>query len=108
MNYTRRSERHAWALLKRSYRAAFYSVFHITLFWGTFWRGLEAWGAVFKARGLVCRCVNRARKLTPQARVMFLESKRAKTHMTQAWINTARNKHARAIGLGRGEVQLGR
>jgi hypothetical protein len=32
----------------------------------------------------------------------FLESRRAKTHMTQVWINTARCKHARAIGLGEG------
>jgi hypothetical protein len=31
-----------------------------------------------------------------------LESRRAKTHMTQVWINTARCKHARAIGLGEG------
>jgi hypothetical protein len=51
---------------------------------------------------LVCGCVNRARKLTPLARVMFLESKRAITHMTQVWINTALYKHARAIGLGEG------
>jgi hypothetical protein len=61
--------------------------------------------AVFNARGLVCGCVNRARKFTPMARVMFLESKRAKTHMTQIWINTVCCKHARAIGLvgdGRG------
>jgi hypothetical protein len=61
-------------------------------------------GAVFNARGLVCGCVNRARKFTPLARVMFLESKRAKTHMTQVWINTARYKHARAIGSGEGRV----
>jgi hypothetical protein len=40
MNYTRRSERHAWALLKRSYQAAYYFVFHITVFLGDF---LEAW-----------------------------------------------------------------
>jgi hypothetical protein len=33
---------------------------------------------------------------------MFLESKQATTHMTQVWINTARRKHARAIGLGVG------
>jgi hypothetical protein len=57
---------------------------------------------VFNARGLVCVCVNRARKFTPRARVMFLGSKQAKTHMTQVWINTARCKHARAIGLGEG------
>jgi hypothetical protein len=57
---------------------------------------------VFNARGLACGCVNRARKFTPHARVMFLEIKRAKTHMTQVWINTARCKHARAIGLGEG------
>jgi hypothetical protein len=57
---------------------------------------------VFNARGLVCGCVNRARKFTPQARVMFLESKRAKTHMTHVWINNAGRKHARAIGLGEG------
>jgi hypothetical protein len=46
--------------------------------------------------------VNRAWKFTPLARVMFSESKRAKTHMTQVWINTARCRHARAIGLGEG------
>jgi hypothetical protein len=57
---------------------------------------------VFNARGLVCGCVNRARKFTPQARGMFLESKRAKTHITQVWINIARCKHARAIGLREG------
>jgi hypothetical protein len=33
---------------------------------------------------------------------MFLESKRAKPHMTQVWINIARCKLARAIGLGEG------
>jgi hypothetical protein len=59
-------------------------------------------GAVSNARGLVCGCVNRARKFTPQVRVMFLESKRAKTSMTQVWINTAHCKHARAIGVGKG------
>jgi hypothetical protein len=59
-------------------------------------------GAVFNARGLVCGCMNRAREFTPMARVMLLESKRAKTHMTQVWISTARYKHARAIGLGEG------
>jgi hypothetical protein len=59
-------------------------------------------GAVSSARGLVCGCVNRVRKFTPLARVMFLKSKRAKTHMAQVWINTARCIHARAIGLGEG------
>jgi hypothetical protein len=34
---------------------------------------------VFNARGVVCGCVNIAPKFTPQARMMFLESKRAKT-----------------------------
>jgi hypothetical protein len=57
---------------------------------------------VFNARGLVCGSVTIARKFTPLARVMFLESKQAKTHMTQVWTNTARYKHARAIGLGEG------
>jgi hypothetical protein len=57
---------------------------------------------VFNARGLVFRCVNRARKFTPLVWVILLESKQAKTHMTQVWINTARYKHARAIGLGEG------
>jgi hypothetical protein len=28
-------------------------------------------GAVFNARGLLCGCVNRAQKFTPQARVIF-------------------------------------
>jgi hypothetical protein len=46
--------------------------------------------------------VNKARKFTPLARVMFLESKRAKTHMTQVRIDNARCKHARTIGLGVG------
>jgi hypothetical protein len=59
-------------------------------------------GTVFNARGLICGCVNRARKFTPVARVMLLESKRAKTRMTQVWINTTRCEHARAIGLVRG------
>jgi hypothetical protein len=59
-------------------------------------------GAVFNARCLVCGCVNRARKFTPLARVMFLKSEQAKTHMAQVWINVARCKHARAIGLGEG------
>jgi hypothetical protein len=59
-------------------------------------------GAVFNARRLVCGCVSIARKFTPQARAMFVERKRAKTHMTQVWINTARCKHARAIGSGEG------
>jgi hypothetical protein len=57
---------------------------------------------MYNARGLVCGCVNRARKFTPHARVTFLERKRVKTNMTQVWINTARCKHARAIGLGEG------
>jgi hypothetical protein len=64
---------------------------------GAFWRGFGGVGAVFTAQDLVCGCVNRARKFTPLARVMFFESKRAKTHMTQVWINVARCKHARAI-----------
>jgi hypothetical protein len=63
---------------------------------------------VFNARGLVCECVDRARMFTPLAHVMFMESKRAKTNLTQVWMNNARCKHARAIGLGGGEVQLGR
>jgi hypothetical protein len=46
--------------------------------------------------------VNRARKFTPQARVMYFERRRAKTHMTQVPINNVRCKHARAIGLGEG------
>jgi hypothetical protein len=60
---------------------------------------------VFNARGLVCGCLNKARKFTPHARVMLLGSKRAKTLMTQVWINIARCDHAMAIGLlgeGRG------
>jgi hypothetical protein len=67
-----------------------------------FWRGFEGVGAVINARGLVSGCVNRARKFTPHARVVLLESKQAKTHMTQVWIITARCKQARAIGLGEG------
>jgi hypothetical protein len=57
---------------------------------------------VFNARGLVCGSVNKSRKFTPHARVLLLEIKRAKTHMTQVWINNARCKIARAIGLGEG------
>jgi hypothetical protein len=34
--------------------------------------------------------------------VMFLISKPVKAHMTHVWINTARFKHARAIGFGEG------
>jgi hypothetical protein len=102
LNYTRRSERHTWALLKRSYQAAYYSMLHITVFLGAFWRGFAGAGAVFNARGLVRGCVNRARKFTPLARVIFLESKRPNTHMTQVWIDTARCKYARYIGLGEG------
>jgi hypothetical protein len=41
--YTRRVERHAWALLKRSYQAVYCSVIHITIFGGLVARGLEAW-----------------------------------------------------------------
>jgi hypothetical protein len=33
---------------------------------------------------------------------MNLESKRAKTYMTQVWISTARCKHARPISFGEG------
>jgi hypothetical protein len=57
---------------------------------------------VFNARGLVCGCVNRARKFTPHARVMFLETKRVKTYITQVWIYIARCEHARVISLGEG------
>jgi hypothetical protein len=66
--------------------------------------GLGGVGAVFSARNLICGRVNRARKfMPPHARVMFLESKLAKTHITQIWINTARCKLAgRAIGFGKG------
>jgi hypothetical protein len=52
---------------------------------------------VFNARGLVCGCVNRARKFTPRARVMFLDSKRVRTHITQVWINTSSCEHTRAF-----------
>ena len=69
---------------------------------GGFWRGFGGVSAVFNARGLVCGCVTRARKFTPHTRVMYLERKRVKPHMTQVWINTACCKHARAIGLGEG------
>jgi hypothetical protein len=102
LNYTHRSERQAWTLLTRSYQAAYYSKFHIPVFLGAFWRGFGGVGAVYNTRGLVYGCVNRARKSTPLARVVFLESKRANTHMTQVWVNTARCKHARAIGLWEG------
>jgi hypothetical protein len=85
-------------LLKRSYQAAYYSVFHIAIFWETLWRGLGGVGAVLNARGLVCGWVNRVRKFTPHARVIFLESKRVKTYILQVCISTARCKH----GAGRG------
>jgi hypothetical protein len=102
LNSTRRSERHAWALLKRPYQAAYYSVFHITIYLGDLLEGFGGVGAVFNARGLVCGCVNRVRKFTPHTRVVFLESKREKTQLTYVWINIARCKHARAIGFGEG------
>jgi hypothetical protein len=57
---------------------------------------------VFNAPGLVCGCVNRARKFTPQVRVMLLDNKQAKTPLTRVWINTKRCKHSRAIGFGEG------
>jgi hypothetical protein len=85
VNYTRRSHRHAWALLKRSYQVAYFSVFRITFFLRTCWRGFRGVDAVLNTRGLVCGCVNRARKFTPHARVIFLESKRVKTHMTKVY-----------------------
>jgi hypothetical protein len=37
-------------LLKRSYQAAYFSVFHIIVFLGAFWRGIGGVGAVFNAR----------------------------------------------------------
>jgi hypothetical protein len=40
------------ALLKCSYRGAYYSVFHITVSLGVCWRELRGVGAVFNARGL--------------------------------------------------------
>jgi hypothetical protein len=51
LNYTRRSECHALALLKRSYQAAYEYVFHITVFLVAFWRGFGGVGAVYNARG---------------------------------------------------------
>jgi hypothetical protein len=51
---------------------------------------------------LVCGCENRARKFTSQARVMFSESKRVKTHMTEVWVSTASCKQSRAIGFSEG------
>jgi len=66
------------------------------------WMRLGGVDAVFNARGLVCGCANIARKITPLARVIFSESKRAKTHVTHVWTSIARGKHARAIGLGEG------
>jgi hypothetical protein len=57
---------------------------------------------VFKAQGLVFGFVNRARKFTPQARVILSGSKRVQMHMTKVWINIALCKHARAIGSGEG------
>ena len=39
---------------------------------------------------------------TPLARVTILESKLAKLHITRVWVDNARLKHARALGLGKG------
>jgi hypothetical protein len=38
--------------------------------------------AVLNAAALVCRCVNGAWQFMPQTRVMHLENKRVKAHMT--------------------------
>jgi hypothetical protein len=78
MNYTRHSERLAWALLERSYQAAYFSVFHIAVFLGLFGWGFGGVGAVFNARGLVCGFVNIARKFTPLARVIFWKASEQK------------------------------
>ena len=72
--------------------------FHIAVCWGFSWRGIGGVGAVFNALGLVCGCVNRARKFTPLARAMFLASKRAKAHTVHVWISSADGKHAKPIG----------
>jgi hypothetical protein len=45
------------------------------------WKGFGGVDAVLNARGLVCGCLNRARKFTPQALVMYMENKRVKAHM---------------------------
>jgi hypothetical protein len=55
---------------------------------------------VLNARGLVCGCVNGARKFTPRTRVVYLENKLVKAHMAQVWMSTARCKEARGIGFG--------
>ena len=62
---------------------------------GDFWRWFGEVGAVINARRCVCGRGNRAWKITPQARVKFLRSKRAKVPVTRALIRNARCKHAR-------------
>jgi hypothetical protein len=111
INYTRHSERHTCALLKRPYQVTYYSVFHKIIFLGTCWKGFGGMGAVCNARGLVCGCVNRCRKFTPRVRVMYLESMRVITHMTQIWTNSDLPPHKVVNRRGRlafvrGEVQL--
>jgi hypothetical protein len=62
---------------------------------------------VCNVRGLVCGCVNGALEITPHARVMYLESKRVKTHMRFGQILHVVSRRGR-LALVRGEVQLGR
>jgi hypothetical protein len=57
---------------------------------------------VFNARCLVRGSVNRPRKFAPKARVMYLESRREKKHMTQVWTCYARCEWARATSFRRG------
>jgi hypothetical protein len=59
--------------------------------------------AVFNARdGVCCGCLNGAWTFMPHARAMYLENKRAKAHVRQGWISSARCKWARSIGFGDG------
>jgi hypothetical protein len=63
----------------------------------------------FNAQGLVCGCVNGTWKFAPHERVIYLESKRVKTHMMLGWINNAHDKWVRAIGFAKVQLcRLGR
>ena len=71
-------------------------------FVAAFWRGFEGVGDVFNALGFGLRVYESSTSVTPLARVTLLESKLAKWHITQVWVDKARLKHARALGLGEG------
>jgi uncharacterized phage-associated protein len=64
--------------------------------------GLGGVYAVLNVLGLVCRYVNEAWKFTPQARVIYVDNKRVKTHRMQLLLDSALFKWARAIGISEG------